>query len=86
MMMRHDKRDDARDVGFPSGTATCDDVRAVAWSYLDDELPRAERRSIRTHLMYCDHCGAYLQFLRGFLRTLRTELTRAYLDDQEPST
>ena len=85
-MMRHDKRDEARDVGYPNGTATCDDVRAVAWSYLDDELARAERRTIRAHLMHCDHCGAYLQFLRAFLRTLRTELTRVHPNDEEPST
>lgn len=82
MMMRHDKRDEARDVGSRSADATCDELRAAAWSYLDDELPRAERQWLYTHLIHCAHCRAYLQFLRTFLRVLRAELRREH---QEPS-
>jgi anti-sigma factor RsiW len=81
MMMRHDKRDEARDIGFPIADATCNELRTMAWSYLDDELPRAERRWIRAHLIYCEHCSAYVHFLRAFLRLLRTELTPLQPDE-----
>jgi hypothetical protein len=81
MMMRHDKRDEAHDVGFPTADATCTELRAIAWSYLDGELPRVERRWIRAHLIHCDHCRPYVQFLRAFLRALRAELTRGHPDE-----
>ena len=82
MMMRHDKRDDARDVGIRGAGATCDELRAHAWSYLDGELTRAERRWIHAHLIHCAHCRDYVQYLRAFLRVLRAELKREH---QEPS-
>jgi len=80
VMIRHD-RDDAADIGFPSTSATCTELRAVVWSYLDDESPRWERRWIRAHLTDCDHCHAYVRFLRAFLRVLRAELGHEHADD-----
>lgn len=82
MMMRQDNRDDADDIGVPSTGATCGELRQVAWSYLDGESPLSERRRIHAHLGGCDHCHAYLQYLRVFLRVLRAELRR---EPQEPS-
>lgn len=83
MMMRHDRRDDADDIVLPRTEATCDELRAAAWSYLDGESPPREQRSIDAHLMDCVHCRAYMQYLRAFLHALRAELRR---DHQEPST
>ena len=83
-MMRHEQHGpldgepgDCADATDPA----CADVTAMAWSYLDDELPSCDRRRIRTHVGHCDHCRAYLHFQRAFLRAVRAELNRDTASD-----
>jgi mycothiol system anti-sigma-R factor len=84
MMMRHEQ--DEPNEGQPDDCAddtdlTCEQVSAMVWSYLDDELPWCDRRRIRAHIAHCHHCRAYLHFQRAFLRAVRAELNRETASD-----
>lgn len=81
MMMRHEPDGGADSLGTPTNDATCVDLRASVWDYLDGESPRAVRRGIRAHLADCAHCRAYVRFQQAFLRAVRAALS----DHQEPS-
>ena len=84
MMMRHEQHEPAEgqagecadDTGL-----TCADLNAMAWSYLDDELPWCDQRRIRAHMARCHHCRGYLHFQRAFLRAVRAELNRYTVSD-----
>jgi hypothetical protein len=91
MMMRHEQPDPTEEqpgncAGEQPGSCagdpdvTCGGLAAMAWSYLDDELPWCERRRIRAHLARCHHCRAYLHFQRAFLRAVRAESNRTASD------
>lgn len=84
MMMRHEPHEPVE--GQPGECAddtglTCADVHAMAWSYLDDELPWCDRRRFRAHMARCHHCRGYLHFQRAFLRAVRAELNRHTASD-----
>jgi mycothiol system anti-sigma-R factor len=84
MMMRHEQHGPLEEE--PGDCAedtvpTCAGVTAMAWSYLDDELPWCDRRRIRSHVAGCDPCRAYLHFQRAFLRAVRAELNRETASD-----
>src|SRR4030095_13845304 len=81
MMMRHARWDRAAHLATPTNEATCAEPRAVAWTYLDHESPWWERRWVRAHTARCDHCRAYLQFQRAFLRAVRAGLHHEPADE-----
>ena len=81
MMMTHEQQGGGKHRWIPTNEATCADLRAAAWSYLDSESPSSERRWIHAHVAQCDPCRAYLKFLRAFLRAVRVELSRESADD-----
>src|SRR5512147_3125074 len=83
MMMRHEQHEPAEGPGECADDTglTCADLNAMAWSYLDDDLPWCDRRRFRAHMASCDHCRGYLHFQRAFLRAVRAELNRDTASD-----
>jgi len=53
----------------------CQELVELITDYLEDALPRAQRRSFEAHIAGCEHCAEYLQQMRttillsGRLRT-----------------
>lgn len=55
---------------------TCREVVALLTGYLEEVLPRAERRGVDEHLHTCPDCTAYLEQVRttiGALTHLREQ-------------
>ncbi len=48
----------------------CQDVLARGSAYLDGELALSERLGVKSHLLICRHCRAYLQKLRLTVATV----------------
>jgi anti-sigma factor RsiW len=48
----------------------CRECESLLWTYIDDELPEAQRRAVASHLAGCPRCGHTYDEIRGFpLRT-----------------
>ena len=61
---------------------TCRELIEFLGAYLEDELPKTQRREFDWHLRLCRSCRAYLQTYRQTMRL--EELTRAELDRDVP--
>lgn len=51
---------------------TCRDLAEYLLAYLDDELPRSERRAFDRHLFWCKACRAYLESYRATVELARS--------------
>ncbi len=54
----------------------CQQVVELITDYLEDTLPRAQRRRLEGHLKGCKHCSEYLEQMSATIRltgTLRAE-------------
>ncbi len=54
----------------------CQQVVELITDYLEDALPRAQRRRLEAHLKGCEHCTEYLEQIRATIKltgTLRAE-------------
>ena len=56
----------------PEGAISCAGVNALAFEYLDRELPAARQDAVEQHVGRCPPCREYLERERTFLRSLRT--------------
>jgi anti-sigma factor RsiW len=54
----------------------CDFISELVTRYLEGALPRDQRLSYETHLVYCTHCVAFL----SDMRRLREDLHELPLD------
>ena len=77
---------------FGRRPSECHELRALASSYLEEDLPADLRERLRLHLEWCENCGAFLATFRETIEMLQSlprqkmpqELKRALLkDDQE---
>ena len=59
---------------------TCREFTDFIHSYLDRELPDAERSEFEHHLALCEPCVRYLESYRRTLDLCKS----AYVDEQEP--
>jgi predicted anti-sigma-YlaC factor YlaD len=79
---------------------SCKELTEIATDYLEQDLPRGKRLSVRVHLWMCRHCRRYLDQMRkvvGLLRRLPKETVspdmverllphfREYCDKHAPS-
>jgi anti-sigma factor RsiW len=48
----------------------CQEFVELVTDYLEDALPRRERKRMEAHLRDCDGCTAYLQQVRVMVRSL----------------
>jgi len=46
----------------------CQEVVELITDYLEDALPRAQRRRLEAHLADCEHCTEYLEQMRATIR------------------
>ena len=54
----------------------CQEMVELITDYLEDALPRSQRRRFEAHLAGCEHCTEYLQQMRATIRltgVLRTD-------------
>ena len=42
----------------------CQELVELITDYLEDALPRAQRRSFEAHIARCEHCAEYLEQMR----------------------
>ena len=50
---------------------SCEAIGALAFEYLDGEMPAEELSRLDAHLQRCPSCREYVERERGFLRTLK---------------
>jgi anti-sigma factor RsiW len=74
---------------------TCKELVEIVTDYLEDKLPRDERRRLEQHLARCDGCSNYLDQMRETIRLVgrlsedsipppaRERLLRAFRDWKE---
>lgn len=46
----------------------CQEVVELISDYLEDALPRSQRRRLERHLAGCEHCAEYLEQMRATIR------------------
>ncbi|HXB63770.1 MAG TPA: zf-HC2 domain-containing protein [Solirubrobacteraceae bacterium] len=54
----------------------CREIVELITAYLEDTLPRRQRRRFEAHLAGCEHCSEYLEQMRATIRltgSLRAE-------------
>jgi len=53
---------------------TCRDVTEILDRYLDGDLPKAARLSLRFHLLLCGHCRNYLRSYKMTIHAAKTAM------------
>jgi len=53
----------------------CREVTEFLDRYLDGDLPKAARLSLRFHLLLCGHCRNYLRSYKMTIRAAKTAMT-----------
>jgi anti-sigma factor RsiW len=46
----------------------CQEMVELITDYLEDELPRSQRRRFEAHIAGCEHCTEYLEQMRATIR------------------
>jgi anti-sigma factor RsiW len=55
-----------------SAPLVCREFVELVTDYLEDRLPREQRRRFEAHLAECDGCSGYLEDMRRMLATMGT--------------
>jgi anti-sigma factor RsiW len=70
---------------WSKGGLVCQEMVELITDYLEDALPRVQRRRFEAHIAACEHCSEYLEQMRVTIRLtgrLRAEdLTAPMRDD-----
>jgi anti-sigma factor RsiW len=53
---------------WPRRKLVCQEMVELITDYLEDALPRAQRRRFERHIAGCEHCAEYLEQMRLTIR------------------